>query len=155
MDAQLKTRILDDLKAAMRSGEETRKLVTRQLNAMIKNEEVEARTDGRGGAITDNDILVLVRREIKQHEESLLEASNSGRDDIVAEQQAELDILRTYLPQQLTREQIETLARETIAEVGAASPKQHGAVMKALQPKVKDIADGKLVNDVVRALLGS
>ncbi|MCX6019374.1 MAG: GatB/YqeY domain-containing protein [Chloroflexi bacterium] len=155
MDAQLKTRILNDLKDAMRSGEETRKLVIRQLNAMIKNEEVEARTDGRGGALSDNDILVLIRREIKQHEESLLEARNNNREDIVAEQLAELDILRTYLPKQLSREEIEALARETITEVNATNAKQHGAVMKALQPKVKDIADGKLVNDVVRTLLGS
>jgi len=155
MDAPLKTRILNDLKDAMRSGQETRKLVTRQINAMIKNEEVVARTDGRNGVLSDNDILVLVRREIKQHEESLLEARNSNRDDLVAEQQAELDILRIYLPQQLSREEIEALARATIAEVGATSAKQHGAVMKALQPKVKDIADGKLVNEVVRALLGS
>lgn len=155
MESPLKARILSDLKDAMRSGDETRKLVTRQLNAMIKNDEVEARTDGRGGVLSDNDVLVLIRREIKQHEESLLEARNSGRDDLVAEQQAELDILRTYLPKQLTREEIEALARETVAEVGATSPKQHGAVMKALQPKVKDIADGKLVNDVVRSLLGS
>jgi len=155
MESQLKARILTDLKDAMRSGDETRKLVTRQLNAMIKNEEVEARTDGRGGVLTDNDVLVLIRREIKQHEESLLEARNNNRDDLVAEQQAELDILRSYLPQQLSREEIEALARATIAEVGATSAKQHGAVMKALQPKVKDIADGKLVNEVVRALLGS
>jgi uncharacterized protein YqeY len=155
MDAPLKTRILNDLKDAMRSGQETRKLVTRQINAMIKNEEVVARTDGRNGVLSDNDILVLVRREIKQHEESLLEARNSGRDDLVAEQEAELEVLRTYLPKQLSREEIEALARQTIAEVGATTAKQHGAVMKALQPKVKDIADGKLVNDVVRALLGS
>jgi len=155
MDAPLKTRILNDLKDAMRSGQETRKLVTRQINAMIKNEEVVARTDGRNGVLSDNDILVLVRREIKQHEESLLEARNSGRDDLVAEQEAELEVLRTYLPKQLSREEIEALAHQTIAEVGATTAKQHGAVMKALQPKVKDIADGKLVNDVVRALLGS
>jgi len=155
MDAPLKTRILNDLKDAMRSGQETRKLVTRQINAMIKNEEVVARTDGRNGVLSDNDILILVRREIKQHEESLLEARNSGRDDLVAEQEAELEVLRTYLPKQLSREEIEALAHQTIAEVGATTAKQHGAVMKALQPKVKDIADGKLVNDVVRALLGS
>ena len=72
---------------------------------------------------------------------------------LVAQQQAELDILREFLPKQLSRDEIVELARQTIAEVNATSAKQHGQVMKALQPKVKDIADGKLVNEVVRELL--
>jgi uncharacterized protein len=155
MESQLKARISNDLKDAMRSGNETRKLVTRLLVALIKNEEVVARTDGRGGVLSDNDVLVLVRREIKQHEESLLEAQNHKRDDLIAEQQAELAILREYLPQQLSRQEIEALAKGVIAELNVTSAKQHGMVMKALQPKVKDIADGKLVNEVVRALLGA
>ena len=155
MDSQLKTKINSDLKDAMRSGDDTRKLVIRLLVAMIKNEEVVARTDGRGGVLSDNDVLGLVRREIKQHEESLLEAKTHNREDLIAEQQAELVILRGYLPQQLSREEIEALAKAVIAEQNATSAKQHGQVMKALQPKVKDIADGKLVNEVVRALLGA
>jgi uncharacterized protein len=155
MDAQLKTRVLNDIKDAMRSGNERRKLVIRQINAMIKNEEVVARTDGRNGELTDNDILVLIRREIKQHEESLLEAKNAGREDLVEEQEGELVILREYLPKQLSRDEISTLAKATIAELNVAGGKAHGQVMKALQPKVKDIADGKLVNEVVRELLGA
>jgi uncharacterized protein len=153
MDAQLKSRVMNDLKDAMRSGDEKRKLITRQLNAMIKNEEVEARTDGRNGALTDNDILVLVRREIKQHDESILEAKNAGRQDLVDEGEAELVILREYLPKQLTRDEISALVTSTIAELGVSGAKAHGQVMKALQPKVKDIADGKLVNEVVRELM--
>ncbi len=154
MEAVLKQRIQDELKAAMRGGDETRKTVLRLLVAQIKNAEVEARTDGRGGVLSDSDVLALVRREIKQHEESLLEAQNAGREDLIAQQQAELDVLKSLLPRQLSREEIIELARQTIQELNATSPKQHGQVMKALQPKVKDIADGRLVNEVVRELLG-
>jgi hypothetical protein len=153
MDSALKQRINDELKNAMRSGDDDRKTALRLLVAQIKNEEVNARTDGRGGVLSDGDVMTLVRREIKQHEESLLEAQNAGRDDLVAQQQTELNILREFLPRQLTREQIVELAQQTITEVNATSAKQHGQVMKALQPKVKDIADGKLVNEVVRELL--
>jgi uncharacterized protein YqeY len=74
---------------------------------------------------------------------------------LAAEQNAELDILKSYLPKQLSREQIAELAKQTIAEVKATSPKQQGEVMKALLPKVKDTADGKLVNEVVRELLNT
>lgn len=153
MESELKLRIQDELKAAMRSGSETRKTVLRLLVAQIKNAEVDARTDGRGGVLSDSDVLALVRREIKQHEESLLEAQRAGREDLVVQQQAELDILREFLPRQLSRDEIVELARQTIAEVNATSPKQQGVVMKALQPKVKDIADGKLVSEIVRELL--
>ena len=103
--------------------------------------------------LSDADILALIRREIKQHEESLLEAKNAGREDLVAQQTTELGLLRAYLPAQMSREQIAEIARQVIAEVGAKSPKQQGEVMKALLPKVKDSADGKLVNEVVRDLL--
>lgn len=154
MESALKQRIQDELKTALRGGDEARKTVLRLLVAQIKNAEVEARTDGRGGVLSDSDVLALVRREIKQHEESLLEAQNAGREDLVAQQQAELDVLKEFLPRQLSREEIVALAKQVIQELNATSPKQHGQVMKALQPKVKDIADGKLVNEVVRELLG-
>ena len=153
MDSTLKTKIQDSLKDAMRGGGDTRKMVLRMIIAGIKNEEVNARVDGRGGVLSDADVLTLVRREIKQHDESLLEAKNANRDDLVAQQQAEIDILKEFLPKQLSREEIVALAKEVIAEQNVTSAKQQGQVMKALQPKVKDIADGKLGNEVVRELL--
>jgi len=139
----------------MRSGDDTRKTVLRLINASIKNEEVNARVDGRGGVISEADVLTLIRREIKQHEESLLEAKNANREDLVAQQQSEIGVLKEFLPQQLSRQEIADLAKQVIAENNITSAKQHGQAMKALQPKVKDIADGKLVNEVVRELLGS
>ena len=153
MDLTLKQRLQNDLKESMRSNDERRKLVVRLLMASIRNAEVDARTDGRGGVVSESDALALVRREIKQHEESLAEAAKANREDLVAEQSAELELLKVYLPRQLTREQITELARQTIAEVKATTPKAQGEVMKALLPKVKDMADGKLVSEVVRELL--
>ena len=153
MDTTLKQRLQDELKDAMRSRDELKSLVLRFIVAAIKNEEVNARTDGRGGVLTDAEVLGLIRREIKQHEESLLEAQNAHRDDLASEQIAELALLKVYLPTQLSREAILEIVKATVAEVGATSAKQQGLVMKALQPKVKDIADGKLVSEVVRELL--
>jgi uncharacterized protein YqeY len=153
MGLTLKQRLQNDLKEAMREGAERRKTVVRLIMASVRNAEVDARTDGRGGVVSEGEIMALIRREIKQHEESLSEATNAGRADLVAEQTAELDILKSYLPQQLTREQITELAKQVIAEVKATTPKQQGEVMKALLPRVKDTADGKLVSEVVRELL--
>ncbi len=153
MESALKQQIQNDLKRAMRDNDERRKIAIRQIVALIKNAEVEARTDGRGGVLSDEDILALIRREIKQHEESLLEARNAGRDDLAAEQTAELEILRAYLPRQMSRDEIAEMARQVIAEVGATSLKQQGEVMKALLPRRKDRAEGRLVSEIVRDLL--
>ncbi len=149
----LKAKILEDLKASMRSGNAVQRRVVGLINASIKNEEINARVDARAGVLSDADIMVLIRREIKQHEESLLEAKNAHRDDLVAEQEAELVILRSYLPQQLSREQVTDIAKQVIAEVKATSPKQQGEVMKQLLARIKDQADGKMVSEVVRSLL--
>ena len=149
----LKTKILEDLKASMRSGNVVQRRVVGLINASIKNEEINARVDARAGVLSDADIMVLIRREIKQHEESLLEAKNAHRDDLVAEQEAELVVLRSYLPQQLSREQVTDIAKQVIAEVKATSPKQQGEVMKQLLARIKDQADGKMVSEVVRGLL--
>ncbi|MGQ9904042.1 MAG: GatB/YqeY domain-containing protein [Anaerolineae bacterium] len=153
MESALKQQIQNDLKLAIRDNDERRKVAIRQIIALIKNAEVEARTDGRGGALSDADILALIRREIKQHEESLMEARNAGREDIAAEQTAELEILRAYLPRQMSRDEIAEIARQVVAELGATSLKQQGDVMKALLPRVKDRADGRLVSEIVRDLL--
>ncbi len=153
MESTLKQQIQTDLKLAMRENDERRKVAIRQVIALIKNAEVEARADGRGGVLSDADILALIRREIKQHEESLLEARNAGRKDLEAEQAAELEILRSYLPRQMSREEIAEVARQVIAEVGATSLKQQGDVMKVLLPRIKDRADGRLVSEIVRDLL--
>ncbi len=153
MDLPLKQRLQNDLKDAMRQGDERRKVVVRLLIAAIRNAEVDARTDGREGILSENDLLAIVRREVKQHEESLEEARKAHREDLSTEQSSELEILRAYLPQQLSREQVVEMARQTIVDIKATSPRQQGEVMKVLLPRLKGQADGKLVSEVVRELL--
>jgi uncharacterized protein YqeY len=93
--------------------------------------------------------------EAKRRREAIEEMENAGRADLAAQERYELSVTEEYLPKQLTREEIEQLAREAIQEVGATTPKDTGNVMKALMPRVKGQADGKLVNAVVQDLLRS
>ncbi len=153
MENVLKAKILQDLKDSMRAGDTRKRAVVGLINAAIKNEEINARVDARAGVLSDGDILGLIRREIKQHEESLLEAKNANRADLIEEQEGELVILRTYLPQQLSREAIIEIARGVIATSGAKTVKDQGIVMKGVLAQTKDQADGKLVSEVVKSLL--
>ncbi len=90
---------------------------------------------------------------VKQHKDSIEQFEKGGRTDLVEKEQAELDILETYLPKQLTEAELSALVQETIQEVGATSAKEIGKVMKALMPKIQGRADGKLVNQLVKDLL--
>ncbi len=147
----LKDQLNEDLKEALRSGDETRKRTLRSLLAAVKQVEVDTRPEG---GLDEAAILAVIQKEAKSRRESIADAQKAGRDDLVADNQAELSLIESYLPQRLTREELVELARAAIAEAGAASPKQLGAVMKLLAPRTQGRADGKLVNDVVRELLG-
>ena len=137
-----------DLKDAMRAKDRRRVTVIRMALNAIKQEEIDKRVD-----LNAQDAMAILVREAKKRRESIEEALKVGRSDLAETEQAELAILDVYLPQQLSAEQVTELARETIAQVGASSPKDMGKVMGALMPKLKGQADGKLVNQVVRKLL--
>jgi uncharacterized protein YqeY len=94
-------------------------------------------------------------KEVKQRRDSIGEYEKAGRDDLVAAEAAEIEILNQYLPRALGREEIVELAREAIAETGASGPKQMGQVMRVLMPRVQGQADGRMVSEVVRVLLTS
>jgi hypothetical protein len=144
----LKQRLNDDLKTAMKAGDETRKGAVRLMQAAIKQVEVDRQVE-----LTDDDILGLIQKEAKSRRESIADAQKAGRADLVAAYEAELAIIESYLPAGLTRAELVELAKAAIAEAGATDLKQQGAVMKILAPRTKGRADGKLVNDVVRELL--
>ncbi len=144
----LKQQLQNDLKQAMRARDETRKRTLRMVLAAIKNREVEIR-----GELSDNDVLDILRKQVKQRQETLQELTRIERPEMAAAEQAELEILQSYLPRQLSRDEIAARARQVIAEVGATSPRQIGEVMRVLMPQLKGLADGKLVNQVVRELL--
>jgi uncharacterized protein YqeY len=145
-----KKQIESDFKDAMRAGDERRKSTLRMVMSSIKLAEID-----RGEPLEEPAILAIIQKEIKSHRESIADAEKAGRGDLVADAEAEINILDAYLPQPLSQEEIETMAQEAIAEVGAASPKEMGKVMKVLMPRVQGRADGSQVSQTVRQLLSS
>ena len=146
----LKDRLTEDLKQAMRQGDERRKSTIRMVRAAITNAEIE-----RGGELGDDEILTIIAKQAKQRRESVTEFAKAGRQDLVEEEEEEFQILLSYLPAQMSRDVIEAVARQVIAEVGATSRAQMGEVMRRLMPQLKGKADGSLVNQVVREILTS
>jgi uncharacterized protein YqeY len=144
----LKDKLVEDLKQTIRQRDEHRKSTLRLLMAAIKNAEIEKRRE-----LEEDELLAVIAKEAKQRRESIAEFERGGRQDLVDQEAAELQILLAYLPEQLSQEEIETRARQIIEEVGATSPAQMGEVMRRLMPLVKGKANGQLVNQVVRELL--
>jgi uncharacterized protein YqeY len=150
----LREQLMDDLKEAMRQRDEIRKRTIRSVVAAIKTAETELDASGaRVHLDSDEDILALIARQAKQRNESIVEYRRGGREDLVAEEEAELAILEAYLPRQLSREEIEAEARQVIAQVHASGPRDMGKVMKPLMDRMRGRADGKAVNQIVRELL--
>ncbi|HHV65491.1 MAG TPA: GatB/YqeY domain-containing protein [Peptococcaceae bacterium] len=148
----LKERLVEDMKAAQKAKEEgkVRLSVIRMVRAAIKNTEIEKKTE-----LDDAQIIEVIAREVKMRRDAIAEFSKAKRPDKVQEAEEEIAILMEYLPQQLTEGEIRQLAKEIIAETGAQGPKDLGKVMAAITPKTKGRADGKVVNQIVRELLGS
>ena len=144
-----KEQLQQDLKAAMRAKDSRRREVIRMLLAALKQVEIDKRTE-----LTPEDALGILMSEAKKRRESIEEMESAGRTELAQQEQYELSLIEGYLPRQLGREEIETFAREAISEVGATTPKDMGNVMRVLMPRIKGQADGKLVNAVVRELLG-
>ncbi|HSB79559.1 MAG TPA: GatB/YqeY domain-containing protein [Candidatus Methylomirabilis sp.] len=144
----LKQRLGEDLKTGLRSGDKLKVSVIRLLTALIKNREVEKR-----GPLTEAEVIQAISSSCKQRQEAIEQFRQGGRQDLVDKESAELGILQAYLPSPLTPEELQTLVREAIREVQAASPKEMGKVMAVLMPKVTGRADGKLVSTLVREAL--
>lgn len=138
------------LKEAMRNKDNQRRDVIRMALSAIKQVEVDSRKE-----VTAEEALAILQKESKTRRESIDENRKVGRDSEADEQQIELDILESFLPKQLSREEIIVLVQEAIAETKVSSSKEMGKLMSVLMPKVKGMADGKLVNQVVRELLSS
>lgn len=143
-----KQRIQDDLTAAMKSGDTRRREVLRLLMAAFKQVEVDRRI-----VLSEDDANSVLTSEAKKRREAIEEMDRAGRSELADQERFELAIIESYLPEQLGRDAIEALARQVIQEVGATSPRDTGNVMKALMPRVKGQADGKLVSAIVQDLL--
>lgn len=138
------------LREAMVNKDTVTRDVVRLALAAVKQAEVDQRR-----TLSEDEVVAILNKEVKTRRESLTEAENAGRTETVNEEKTRLAILERFLPQQLSREEVVALARDAVAQSGATSPKEMGKVMAVLMPKVRGLADGKLVNDVVRELLSS
>lgn len=144
----LAERLNEDMKQAMKAGNKFRLSTIRLVRAAIKNQEIELRRP-----LDDNETLSVLSRELKQRRDSLLEFKNAGREDLVSNVSAEIEIISEYLPKQLNEEEIKAIVVQTMQETGASSKADMGKLMGALMPKVKGVADGKVVNGIVQQLL--
>jgi len=145
----LKQRIKDDIKAAMRAKETARRDTLRNLAAAIKQIEVDERRE-----LSDSDVEAILLKYAKQREDAKAQFAQGGRDDLVAKEEAELAIVRSYLPEPLTDEELEAILKQIIADTGAASMKDMGKVMGAAKAAVGSRADGGRINTIVKKLLG-
>lgn len=149
MQAIIKQKLTDDLKQAMRSGDKVKSSVIRLLMAAVQNAEIAARQTTLG----DQEILGIIAKEVRQHKESITAFKQGNRDDLVAQEEAEMAILKEYLPQQISREEITAAAKKVISETGAQGLGDKGKVMSQLIPRLKGRADGREVNEIVTGLL--
>lgn len=133
------------LKEAIRSGDDMRKQNVRMIMSAIKLSEVE-----KGARLEESEIVAIIHRELKSRLEARQDAEKANRDDLVQQADAEIRFIETFLPRQLTEDELDVLVRETIAEVNASGPGDIGKVMKAVMPKIQGRASGSQVNQAVR-----
>ena len=144
----LKTRINEEMKAAMRARESARLSTIRLLLAAIKQKEVDERIE-----LSDADIVAIIERMIKQRRESIAQFDAGGRPDLSAVERAEIELLQTYMPQRLSDTEVETMIEAALAEAGASGPTAIGKVMAGLKSKLAGRADMAQVAAKVKARL--
>ena len=142
-------RIDKDLIKALKGGDKIVVLILRGLKSDIKYFQINNTLD----KLTDEDVTAVLSSAAKRRRDSIEQFKKGNRADLVEKESRELEIIQTYLPQPMTAEEIEALAAEAIAETEASGPSDMGRIMKALMPKVKGLAHGKAVKDVVMRLL--
>jgi hypothetical protein len=145
----LKDNILQDVKDAMRSRDKPRLATLRLITAAIKQQEVDERIE-----LEDAQVLALLDKMCKQRRESISQFEKAGRDDLIAQEVSELEIIQTYLPEQLGEDEITALIDETMAATGASSIKDMGKVMGQLKPRLQGRADMGAVSAMIKAKLG-
>jgi hypothetical protein len=144
----LEERLDNDLKKALKAGEKEKLIVLRGLKSEIKYRRID-----KGEDLTEADVVAVLASSAKKVRDSIEQFEKGGRADLVAKEKFGLAIIQDYLPEQLSEEKIRELVVEAIAETGADSPQKVGLVMKAVMPKLKGQADGKLVNRLAMEIL--
>jgi hypothetical protein len=167
----LKDQLMQDLKDAMKAGDETRKATIRLLRSAIGAAEIDKRSafvdaqlakgvdvekltlDDAQFTLTDEEVLAVIQKQAKQRRDSIAEFKKGGRDDLVAAEEAELAVIGAYLPRQMTHDEVLLAARKAAADLGVSDMSGMGQLMKHLMAELKGRADGRLVNQVVREIL--
>jgi uncharacterized protein YqeY len=144
----LKTQLTDEMRKAMKANDDVRRRTTRMALAAIKQAEVDRQT-----TLDEAAVMSLLQKEIKNRREALDEAHKANREDLIADNEAEIKVLEEFLPKPLSHDELAQLARTAIDEAGAAGPADMGKVMKVLLPKVAGRAAGDQVSAAVRELL--
>ncbi|SEP90098.1 GatB/YqeY domain-containing protein [Piscibacillus halophilus] len=137
-------RLNQDMKQALKNKEKDRLTVIRMVKSSLQNEAIK-----KGEELSEDDEMQVLTREVKQRKDSLQEFKNANREDLAGKTEQELEIIQSYLPEQLSDEELEQIVIKTINEVGASSKSDMGKVMSAVMPKVKGQADGSKVNKMV------
>ena len=150
MATDIEQKLSDELKDAMRSGDEVRREAIRMLRAALKNEQIELRHP-----LSQEEAERVVARIAKRHRESIDQFRQGKREDLVEREEAQLAVVERFLPQMMPREDVEAIVRETMAGLDVSGPRAQGAAMAALSPKLRGKADMKLVNELVRAELAA
>ena len=132
----------------MKDKDTVRKNAVQSVRAAIKQIEVDNRVE-----LSDEDIIGVIAKEAKKRKDVLPEYEKSGRDDLIEVLNKEIETLLAYLPKQLTKEELEVIVKDAIAEVGATSMKDMGKIMAAVMPKTRGRADGKMINQIVKESL--
>jgi uncharacterized protein len=146
---EIRDQLMADVKTAMKDKDSVKLGALRFLQAAIKNREIELRPN----PISSDDVMGVIKKLVKQRKESIEQYLAGGRPELAQAEEAELKILETYVPAQMSREQVEKIVIEAIATVGAKTPKEMGAVMKEVMAKTGGQADNKLVSDLVKSKL--
>jgi hypothetical protein len=145
----LREQILNDIKEAMKAKQAEKLSAIRMLQAAIKYREIELRPN----EITDQDVLGVVRKLVKQRKDSITEFEKAGRQDLVDKEKFELTVLEGYMPAQMSAEQVAAIVDEVIKATGATSAKQMGQVIKEVMAKTAGNADGKMISELVKSKL--
>jgi len=144
----LEERLIDEMKQAMRSNDKLRLSTIRMIRSSLKNKEIELRRK-----LDDEDILRVIQGMVRKGEESVDQFQAGGRTDLVEKEKKEIEILKSFLPQPISQEEILRIIDQSIEETQASSLKDLGKVMKSVMPKLGGKADGKLVNQLVKGRL--
>lgn len=144
----LSEKLMADLKESMKNKDSIKKSVVTLIRAAVKQKEVDDRV-----TLTDDDIQDIISKQLKQRKDALVDFERAGRQDLVDETNQEIEIIASYLPQQLTDEELETIVADAIKEINAQSMKDMGKIMGIVNEVVKGRADGKRISDLTKKLL--